>query len=223
MIRKSIFLLTVLVLLMIVNQSLSAQEEVFVVDKLFYVELCGPSVVMSANFDSRFKSNSRVGFGYRLGVGYGAEKFENKLGDILKDDILNNDIQNNEKLSDFYLAYYFAGIPLIQAATHIIMCPAADDVKKSFFSVPIGVNYIFGRPRRISTFEVGAGVTFFSRKVLLYNWELEKSGYMTGYLSFMYRLMPVNGGLSFRIGITPIIGTAGDLFPTGAISLGYAF
>jgi hypothetical protein len=35
--------------------------------------------------------------------------------------------------------------------------------------------------------------------------------------------MPVNGGFSFRIGLTPIIGTAGELRAMGAIGFGYAF
>ena len=52
------------------SQSLSAQEE-RVAGKLFYAELGGPGVIMSVNFDKRFKSNERLGFGYRLGAGFG--------------------------------------------------------------------------------------------------------------------------------------------------------
>ena len=187
--KKSISLLAVIALLMIVNQSLSAQEK-DVAAKLFYAELCGPGIVMSANFDSRFKPNSKIGFGYRVGVGFGVEKFEDKLGEILND---GNFSSYNE------------------------------GVTGPFYSVPIGLNYLFGKPRRISAFEVGAGVTFLSHKVSLYNYDFDKPGHLIGYLTIMYRLMPVYGGLSLRIGITPIIGTAGDFFPTGALSLGYAF
>ena len=189
MMKKSFSLLTITVLLLAVNPLLSAQEE-FVAGKLFYVELCGPGVVMSANFDSRFKSNSRVGFGYRFGVGFGVNKFEDKLVEILEDGNFSS---------------YHEG------------------VTRPSYSFPIGLNYLFGKPRRISTFEVGGGVTLLSRKVSLYNWELDKPGHVIGYFSLMYRLAPANGGLSLRVGITPIIGTAGDLYPTGAVSLGYAF
>ena len=205
--KKTISLLAVTILLLTSNPILSAQEQI-VAGKLFYTEFGGPSVVMSVNFDSRFQSNSRVGFGYRLGVGYGIEKYEDKFVEVLKNKDLNN--------------YFFTGI-------HLILPPvnsSADIVKgatRSLYTVPVGLNYIFGKPNSISNFEVGAGVTFLSRKVSLYKYQLDKPGNMIGYLNFMYRLTPVNGGFSLRIGFTPIIGTAGDLYPMGAFSFGYAF
>ena len=96
-------------------------------------------------------------------------------------------------------------------------------VMGTFYSFPVGLNYVIGKPKNASAFEVGAGVTFLTQKVSMYNWEMEKPGNVIGSLNFMYRLMPVNGGVSIRIGFTPIIGTAGDLFPMGAVSFGYAF
>ena len=188
--NKLISLLTVACLIIIINQSLAAQDET-VAGKLFYGELFGPGVIMSVNFDSRFKSNERMGLGYRLGVGYGFEKFDDKFIDILfKDGSIN----------DFHKG-----------------------VTSTFYSIPVGLNYVFGKSKRASTFEVGAGVTFFTQKVSIYNWEMKKPGNVVGSINFMYRLMPVNGGLSLRIGFTPIIGTAGDLFPMFSIGIGYAF
>jgi len=183
-------LLAVVCLLMAVNQSLAAQNET-VAGKLFYGELFGPGVVMSVNFDSRFKSNERLGLGYRVGVGYGFEGFDERIVDLLFRDLNINDFHKG--------------------------------VTGTFYTVPTGLNYVFGKPDRASAFEVGAGVTFLTRKTSLYNWEMEKAGHILGFLNFMYRLTPVNGGVSFRAGFTPIIGTAGDLFPMGAIGIGYAF
>ena len=72
-------------------------------------------------------------------------------------------------------------------------------------------------------FEVGAGATFLTRKVSLFYYDVETPGQFIGHLSFMYRISPVNGGVSFRIGFTPVIGTSGDLYPMAGIGLGYAF
>ena len=191
--KKLLSLFVITGLLIIVNQPLTAQEEK-VANKLFYVELGGPGVIMSVNFDSRFNSNERLGIGYRLGVGYGVEKFENVLVEFLKD-VLIEEFGGN----------YF------------------ENVKKTFYSIPIGLNYVVGNPKKTSIFEIGTGVTFLSNKVSLYNYEDDKPGSVIGHLSFMYRFVPVNSGFSFRVGFTPIIGTAGDLCPMGAIGFGYAF
>jgi hypothetical protein len=171
-------------------QSLSAQEERFS-GKLFYTELGGPGVLMSANFDSRFKSGERLGFGYRIGAGFGVGDFK-----VLR-------INPNPQWGNLY---YF------------------DDVRRTYYSFPAGLNYIFGTPNDANTFEVGAGVTFLTHKVSLYNNNDDEPGRMIGFITFMYCLKPVNGGFSFRIGFTPIIGTSGELFPImGAIGIGYAF
>jgi len=177
--KKSFLLLVAIAgLSLTYNQSLSAQEET-VAGKLFYAELGGPGVIMSANFDARFNSNARLGFGYRLGVGFGYD----------------------ESYWDDY-----------------------EQRSRTYYSVPLGLNYVLGKPNSAHTFEVGAGVTFLTRKVSLYYYGYsEKPGNVIGVLTFMYRIMPVNGGFSFRVGLTPIIGTSGDLFPMGAIGFGYVF
>jgi hypothetical protein len=183
--KKSVIsLVTIAGLTFILHQSLSAQEEQ-IPGKLFYVELGGPGVYMSANFDSRFNPNERLGFGYRLGAGFGTADF--KTG------------QPNQWGWE-------------------------ESVTRTYYSIPAGLNYVFGKPDSNKTFEVGAGFSFLTRKVSLYNYgNEEKPGNVIGFLTFMYRSVPVNGGYSFRIGFTPIIGTSGDLCPMGSIGFGYAF
>jgi len=99
-------------------------------------------------------------------------------------------------------------------------------VTKTVYTIPVGINYVFGRENFPANFEVGAGTTFYTRKVVIDHFDLyytEKAGYFTGHLSFMFRIAPVRGGFAFRIGFTPIIGTSGDLYPMGAVGFGYAF
>jgi len=167
------------------NQSLLAQGEK-VANKLFYVEFGGGGFIMSANLDGRFKSNSQLGFGYRLGAGFGVGKFDDKRA---------NDPNTGE----------------------------TSKVMRTVYTFPVGLNYIIGKPKSASSFEVGGGVSILTREMSLFNYEVEKPGHVIGFATFMYRVAPVNGGMSFRIGFTPIIGTAGDLFPMGAIGFGYAF
>ena len=177
--------------------SLNAQNE-HVVGKIFYGEFFGPGVTMSVNFDARFNAGERLGLGYRIGVGYGFEGIDDKFIEALKE------------------------FDIVEFHTEFLI-NVHKGVQSTFYTVPIGLNYVIGKPQRASCFEIGAGATFFSKKVTMYTLQYEKAGYAIGYLSFMYRFMPINGGFSFRAGITPIIGTAGDLFPMFAIGLGYSF
>lgn len=94
---------------------------------------------------------------------------------------------------------------------------------KTYYSFPVGLNYVFGKPNSDHAFEVGAGATFLTHKVALFYYTEEKPGHAIGFFTFMYRKIPVNGGFSWRIGLTPVIGTSGDLYPMGAIGFGYAF
>jgi len=179
---KKVFLLVIAITgwLLAVHQPLAAQEEI-IANKLFYTELGGPSVIMSANFDARFKTGERLGFGYRLGIGFGY-----------------NDGRSYYSINDEYSS-------------------------RTYYSFPLGLNYVFGKPNSAHTFDVGAGITILTRKVALFYYERTEPGHVIMPLTFMYRLMPVNGGFSFRVGLTPIIGTGGDLFPMGAVGFGYAF
>ena len=175
-------LLLSLVAILAFNQLLAAQEE-RVAGRLFYAEAGGPGVIMSVNFDARFNSNERLGFGYRLGLGFSYGEVGGKLNQW-----------------GFY-----------------------DYKRQTYYSVPVGLNYVFGKPDSEKTFEVGAGLTFLTHKVSLHYYNERKPGHVIGFLTFMYRIMPIDGGFSFRVGLTPIIGTSGDLVPMGAISFGYVF
>ena len=205
--KKLWSLLVTAVLLTIVITSLSAQEQT-VVGKFFYVELYGPGVIVSANFDSRFQSGSRLGFGYRLGLGFGVEKFERKIIEVL----------NMEDPAPYIYSGTLLFLPNMRSIADIF-----SGKTRSFFSFPIGLNYIFGQPNRASAFELGAGVTLLTNKVSLYNYEYHKPGHVIGHLNVMYRLMPLNNNFLLRAGFSPIIGTAGDFFPMYAFSVGYAF
>ena len=185
--KKLVFLfMTITVLTLTIHHTLTAQDGK-VANKLFYTELGGPGVLMSASFDSRFVSNNRQGFGFRLGAGFGVGKVRTTWVD-----------------NQWNYTY-------------------TENLTRTYYSFPAGLNYVFGKPNSANTFEVGAGVTYLTRKVPLYCYEVKKPGNMIGFVTFMYRMMPVDGGFSFRIGCTPIIGTSGDLRMSGAIGFGYAF
>ena len=92
---------------------------------------------------------------------------------------------------------------------------------KTYYSFPVGINYVLGKPNCSKTFEVGIGLSLLTEKVSFYNYQ-EKDGNTIGFLTFMYRSMPLDGGFSWRIGLTPII-ASGNLFPMGAIGIGYVF
>lgn len=97
--------------------------------------------------------------------------------------------------------------------------------RRSTYNIPVGLNYVFGRADLSSSFEVGFGATFLTRKMAIdyFNSYEKQYGHFLGFLNFMYRRMPVNGGYNFRVGFTPLINASGDLVPMGAVSFGYAF
>ncbi len=91
---------------------------------------------------------------------------------------------------------------------------------------PVQLNYIFGKENSPHTFEVGGGLTYVSKKLNIMNFDAyDREDHRTqlfGTFCFMYRRQPVNGGFSWRIGFTPLVG--GDniqLF--GGASVGYNF
>jgi len=163
-------------------------DETSKTEKIFYAELGGPGVLFSANFDSRFKKNTRTGLGFRIGLGFTVDETETQVPQPGG-------------------GYYY------------------DYKTTSAGTIPVGINYVFGKPKSANMFEVGGGVTFLTKKISLFNYGSSdpKAGNMIGHFEFMYRYAPVDGGFSWRIGFTPMIGTSGDIFPSGAIGLGYAF
>ena len=94
---------------------------------------------------------------------------------------------------------------------------------RSYYTIPVGINYVFGKKNSTKSFEIGAGTTFLTRKAVLFYYEVKTPGHFIGHLNFMFRRVPLNGGLTFRVGLTPVIGTSGDIIPMGAIGVGYAF
>lgn len=156
-----------------------------VTGKQFYVEGGGPGVILSVYFDSRFTRDRALGWGYRIGTGFGS-RYESE-------------------------SYYEGGDYYYE------------DYQHSYVTIPMGINYVFGKSTSNHAFEAGAGISILTRKVCLYDYEFENKGNLLGYFSFMYRRQPINGGFTWRIGFTPIIGTGGDIVPSGAIGLGYSF
>ncbi len=101
-----------------------------------------------------------------------------------------------------------------------------DWTTRSYPTIPIGLNYVFGKPTSDHAFEVGAGVTLLTHKRVLYTYggdDDARPGNMIGHFTFMYRRQPVHGGFTWRIGFMPVIGTSGDIVPSAAIGLGYSF
>ena len=94
---------------------------------------------------------------------------------------------------------------------------------RSYYTIPVGINYILGKKNSAKSFEIGAGTTFLTRKANLFYYNVKTPGHFIGHLNFMFRRVPLNGGLAFRVGFTPIIGTSGDIYPMGAVGFGYAF
>jgi hypothetical protein len=93
---------------------------------------------------------------------------------------------------------------------------------RSVFTLPVQVNYIFGKQDSPHTFEVGAGVTYVGKELEIFNFYEDQTSQWFGTASFMYRRQPVKGGFIWRAGFTPLI-AKGYIQPTGGISVGYSF
>ena len=90
--------------------------------------------------------------------------------------------------------------------------------KVDFLRVPIVLNYLIGQDGKF--FEIGAGAT-------IGNSEIMDSGSNTvGTLCFGYRLQPADGGLTYRVALTPYftVGSNSVFIPYfGGVSIGYCF
>ncbi len=95
-----------------------------------------------------------------------------------------------------------------------------DDV--SVITVPVQLNYIFGKPTSPHTFEVGGGITYVGRKLEMLNFYEDKKSNFFGSFAFMYRRQPAEGGFTWRIGFTPLV-AHGYIQPFGAAGVGYSF
>jgi len=94
--------------------------------------------------------------------------------------------------------------------------------QRSALTLPAQVNYIFGKESSAHTLEVGAGLTYVSKKLSIMEFYDEKRSNLFGTFSFMYRRQPLNGGFSWRAGFTPIFAKS-YIQPFGAVSVGYNF
>ncbi len=93
---------------------------------------------------------------------------------------------------------------------------------QSVVTVPLQINYIFGKLDSPHTFEVGGGLTISGKKIDIMNYNDSSRSSLFGTASFMYRRQPLKGGFTWRIGFTPIIAN-GYIMPSGAASVGYSF
>lgn len=92
----------------------------------------------------------------------------------------------------------------------------------SVVTVPVQVNYVFGKGNSPHTFEAGAGFTVAGRKLDILEFYDERQASFFGTASFMYRRQPANGGFTWRIGFTPLI-AKGYIQPSGAAGVGFNF
>lgn len=92
----------------------------------------------------------------------------------------------------------------------------------SVITVPVQLNYIFGKNNSVHTFEVGVGATYLGRKIDLFDFYDSHQTQVFGTASFMYRRQPKNGGFSWRGGLTPLI-AKGYIQPFAGFSVGYTF
>ncbi|MCC8408932.1 hypothetical protein LJ707_08315 [Mucilaginibacter sp. UR6-1] len=97
------------------------------------------------------------------------------------------------------------------------------------FTVPLVVNYLAGKNGKY--FEVGGGITYYnvnSNDLFFDNTNYGNSADdvnsgIIGTLNFGYRYQPVDGGFSFRGGVSPVINSERFLPYWPYISFGYAF
>jgi hypothetical protein len=119
------------------------------------------------------------------------------------------------------------GIGFVQSDTYYNSNNGSYYQTQSVATFPIQLNYIFGKSNSVHAFEVGAGVTFTGKKIDLFNnnfngYNNEVLSSVFGTASFMYRRQPKDGGFSWRVGFTPIVGS-GYIQPSGGVSVGYNF
>lgn len=90
----------------------------------------------------------------------------------------------------------------------------------SFLSIPVGLNYLLGKDEKF--FEMGINASYFSAHVD-FGSDSGSGSTVFGSLLFGYRKQPVDGGFSFRAGVSPYFNA--DVFVPFIpyISFGYSF
>jgi hypothetical protein len=94
---------------------------------------------------------------------------------------------------------------------------------KTLLTVPLGINYIVGKENSPHTFEIGVGVTMLSEAVYIGSNDYGKEVPALGHFELMYRLAPLNGGFTWRIGFTPLLSLEGEIILSAAVGMGYSF
>lgn len=99
--------------------------------------------------------------------------------------------------------------------------------QQSAITFPVQLNYVFGKNNSPHSFEVGGGLTYVTKKLNIMNFDYYSGNedhrtQLFGTFSFMYRRQPVNGGFSWRVGFTPLVGN-GYIQAFAAASVGYNF
>ncbi|HWN89659.1 MAG TPA: hypothetical protein VNM35_11370 [Chitinophagaceae bacterium] len=97
-----------------------------------------------------------------------------------------------------------------------------DSDEQTGITFPVQLNYIFGKEGSAHTFEVGGGITYVSKKMEIMNFYDDRETQLFGTFCFMYRRQPINGGFSWRIGFTPLVGK-GYIQAFAGASVGYNF
>ncbi|AWW31947.1 hypothetical protein DN752_18385 [Echinicola strongylocentroti] len=94
----------------------------------------------------------------------------------------------------------------------------------SLLSIPIGLNYLMGNEEEGKYFEVGINGAYTSSSDNWYEDEEDPDGsHVLGSLVFGYRKQPMDGGFTFRAGLSPYFGP-NYFFPfVPYVSFGYAF
>ncbi len=90
--------------------------------------------------------------------------------------------------------------------------------------VPAGVNYLLSKDQK-NCIELGVGITYVSISSDLEEGSTEESffGNSFGHLWLGYRLQPIDDGISFRAGISPVFGSGTFIPYYAGISVGYKF
>ena len=112
----------------------------------------------------------------------------------------------------------------------------ADD-SQHIFTIPVVLNYLAGKKGKY--FEVGAGITYYNANTgdaffdeqysvdysnggMVYYRRSTRNGVL-GTLNFGYRYQPVEGGFSFRAGVSPVFSSSEFIPYWPYVSFGYAF
>ena len=94
------------------------------------------------------------------------------------------------------------------------------------FFIPVGINYLIGKPESKNYFELGANLTYVS--AIDNGQEADSDNNLAdtwGSLTFGYRYQPKGPGVTFRASVNPVFAFKnGVLWPFyGGVSVGYKF